>query len=586
MIGQTLAHYRITEKLGEGGMGTVYRAEDQRLGREVALKFVLSSLGADLNGRERLMREAKACAALNHPNITTIYDLGEDGERSFIVMEFVDGVTLQEAVRERKFSTEKIVSIGTQIADALGAAHERGIVHRDLKSANIMLDANGRVKVMDFGLAKLAESSFLTQSGATLGTAAYMSPEQVRGDELTAASDIYSLGVVLYEMATGVTPYSHAHQLAVMYAVANEQPMSPRERNPEVPEALEAVIMRAMAKAPDERFASCGELAEALLEVSPAAGRAARLGTVVSARSSGRMPGDGKTNSDGHVATGGEVGASALQRVMRRRWFRVGAPVTAIAGALALVLLAYGGSLSGNAESTTASGYYEIGIEQWNAAQQHEARAEASEAQARYREAREALQRSIELDGGSSSVWSLLAGVSARLNQYEQAVGQNERAIELDAANTEAHYNLGYALEEMGDRERAITAYSKAIEHDSSFTEAYSALGNLLIDLERPEEALAILERALEKTPDSPAIFLVQKNIGKAHLIAGRPERAIPYLAESRVANPEWPETHALLARAYEGTGQDEDAEILWQRYIELETDPQALTAARERLQK
>ncbi len=182
MIGRTVAQYKIVEKLGEGGMGAVYRAEDQKLDRTVALKFVLSSISAGLDGQERLMREAKACAALNHPNITTIYDFGEDDSSSFIVMEFVEGLTLADAIRERAFETEEVVSIGVQVADALRAAHARGIIHRDLKSANIMLDGSGRVKVMDFGLAKLADSSFVTQTGTTLGTAAYMSPEQVRGE--------------------------------------------------------------------------------------------------------------------------------------------------------------------------------------------------------------------------------------------------------------------------------------------------------------------------------------------------------------------------------------------------------------------
>lgn len=559
-------------------MGAVYRAEDMRLGRAVALKFVLGSIGADLNGRERLMREAKACAALNHPNITTVYDFGEDDGRNFIVMEFVEGATLEDHIKERKFTPREVAAIGIQIADALEAAHAKGIIHRDLKSANIMIDVNGRVKVMDFGLAKLSESSFITQDGATLGTAAYMSPEQVRSEELTPRSDLYSLGVVLYEMSTGVTPFPHAHHLAVMYAVANETPIPARERNPDVPEALSDVISRAMAKAPEDRFASCRDLSEALLAAVPEAAT--------------QVPGGitGIRTQNGHAAvSSGPVSRHpvgdrmALPALMRRRWVKIGAPMIAVAAAAAIALVTYGSRVPGG-ESPPAESYYALAVSHWNEAQELEVTNQANRAVQRYRDAQEALQRSIAEEGETSSAWSLLAGISARLGDFEQAIVQNERAVALDASNTEAHYNLGYALEEIGESERALAAYSAAIRYDSSFTEAYSALGNLLISLDRPAEALDVLNRAIEKTPDSPMLFLIHKNLGKAHLTAGRADEALPYLRQSLDANPDWPETTALLAQAYRQVGQREEARAMWRRYLEIEPDPGKREMARRHL--
>lgn len=584
MVGQTVAHYKITDMLGEGGMGTVYRADDLKLDRTVALKFVLSSIGDQLNGHERLVREAKACAALNHPNITTIHDFGEDGSQSFIVMEFVEGVTLQEAIQQRSFEPEEIVAIGIQIADALDAAHAKGIIHRDLKSANVMLDASGRVKVMDFGLAKLAQSSFVTQSGATLGTAAYMSPEQVRGDELTPRSDIYSLGVVLYELATGVTPYPHAHQLAVMYAIANEEPLPPREHNASIPVALEAVIMKAMAKNPDERYASCARMVEALRSAAPAGGHAA-IGSAVSTPLGGKSSVRGAKDQRS-AGPRRALAAVADLPLLRMRWFRIGVPVVLLAGivAVALVVKAPLLPMGGGSPQMTATTHYNTAISYWQEAQALEARDEEAQADARYRRARTSLQRAVELDSTSSTTWSLLASVNARLQEYEQAIAQNERAIRLDATNTEAHYNLGFALEEIGRPDRALQAYAEAVRLDSSFTEAYSALGNSLIEQGRMDEALGVLERALEKTPESDVLFLIRKNLGKAHLAAGRHQEAVPHLIESLQAEPDWPETTALLARAYESAGMDEEASLLWRRYLELETDAEKLAAARERL--
>ena len=556
MIGQTVAQYKIVEKLGEGGMGAVYRADDLKLDRTVALKFVLAGLGDGLGGQERLMLEAKACAALNHPNITTVHDFGEHDSRSFIVMEYVEGTTLQDAIRQRSFSSEEVVAIGIQIADALGAAHAKGIIHRDLKSANIMLAASGRVKVMDFGLAKLVEGSFLTQTGTTLGTAAYMSPEQVRSDELTIRSDIYSLGVVLYELATGVTPYPHAHQLAVMYAVANEDPMPPRERNPDIPESLEAAILKAMAKDPAERFASCEEFAAALRGTAAVRGAA---------------------EPSENVAPAARSGVDRLA-FTQKRWFRVGIPVIVAASLVALTLVVQGPILVGigtthvgvSPDQSRAQVHYDGGMTYFHDGDFNNAVSE--------------LERAVELDPSFGSAWSALAAASVNTGNFVAAQIQSERALQLNPRDAEAHYNFAFASEEIGETARARAAYMQAVRLDSSFTAAYSALGNLMIESGTPEDAVPLLESAMANNPESEHLFLIRKNLGKAYLAMGRHEDAAQHLVESLRANPDWPESVALLARTYDAAGLREDARPLWERYVELEADEAKRAEAQERL--
>ena len=227
MIGQIISHYKILEKLGEGGMGVVYRAHDATLDRDVALKFLPHYLTSDPIEKERFYHEARAAAALTHANIAVVYEIGEHEGQLFIAMEYVEGKTLKDIVganRDSPLPTSKILDIAIQVCEGLSAAHEKGIVHRDIKSDNIMLTPKGQVKIMDFGLAKLKGATKLTKTGSTLGTAAYMSPEQARGEEVDHRSDIFSFGVVLYELLAGKLPFKGEHQAALMYSLVNEEP--------------------------------------------------------------------------------------------------------------------------------------------------------------------------------------------------------------------------------------------------------------------------------------------------------------------------------------------------------------------------
>ncbi|MEK6755805.1 MAG: serine/threonine-protein kinase, partial [Bacteroidota bacterium] len=262
MIGQTISHYNILEKLGEGGMGVVYKAQDTKLNRSVALKFLPAHLSASEQDKARFLQEAQAAAALNHPNICTIYGIEEHDGHTFIAMELVEGQSLRE--KKQSFSVKQAVDIGIQIADGLSAAHEKGIVHRDIKPENIMIRKDGIVQIMDFGLAKLRGASRLTKEGSTVGTVGYMSPEQVQGQETDHRTDIFSLGVILYEMLAGQSPFKGVHETAIMYEIVNVDPAPTSSINSEINPELDAIILECLAKEPDERYQSAKEISKEL----------------------------------------------------------------------------------------------------------------------------------------------------------------------------------------------------------------------------------------------------------------------------------------------------------------------------------
>jgi serine/threonine protein kinase/tetratricopeptide (TPR) repeat protein len=254
MIGKNIAHYRILEKLGEGGMGVVYKAEDTKLHRFVALKFLHPELTRDDEAKERFIHEAQAAAALTHPHICTIYEIDEHDGQSFMAMEFIEGEDLKDRVQKGPLPLDEVFSIAVQIGEGLHEAHERGIVHRDIKPGNIMVTSKGQAKILDFGLARLGAHSKITKIDTTLGTAAYMSPEQASGKEVDRRSDIWSLGVVLYEMVTGVRPFTGEYEPAVVYSVLHDTPEPLTSRRSQVPMELERIVGKALEKDASGRY--------------------------------------------------------------------------------------------------------------------------------------------------------------------------------------------------------------------------------------------------------------------------------------------------------------------------------------------
>lgn len=593
MIDQTISHYRILEKLGEGGMGVVYKAHDTKLDRDVALKFLPHNLTSDPIEKERFYHEARAASALTHPNITVVYEIGEstDGQ-VFIAMEYVEGKTLKQVVAEETLSIQKALDVAIQACSGLAAAHEKGIVHRDIKSENIMLTPKDQAKIMDFGLAKVRGATKLTKTGSTLGTAAYMSPEQARGEEVDARTDIWSLGVILYEMLTGQLPFKADYEAALMYLIVNEQPVLPSSLQPKIPRQLDAVVMKLLEKELASRHKSMEEVLNSLQQIRKEMEKpehSAKTKTIaalpfenISPEKENEYFSDGlteelianlsklkeirvisRTSSMQYKGTkkdmktiGRELGVRYILEGSVRKFqdnLRITAQLIDVESDAHLWAETYKGKLADvfdmqeevSRKIVEALRVELTPTERVGLTKRSTLNAEAFDCTLR---ARDFLYQSTK-------------------NSVQFAIQLFERAIELDPRYAAAYAGLGEAygtLYQRFDRkeawvEEAIESSLKALMYDSTSSEAYAALGLAYFNKKMLEEALTATQKAIDLDPNNFTAYWI---LGRIYHTTDRDREAVDLFKKVVALNPDFYSAYSDLLAVYERLGEKEKYDV------------------------
>ncbi len=597
-IGETIDQYTITGQLGEGGMGVVYLAEDTTLGRKVALKFLPAWANSDEDAKRRFIHEAKTSSVLDHPNIATIHDVKTAGNGDlFIVMGYYDGRTIRDYLNEDgPLSVEDAIDFASQTASGLDAAHEEGIIHRDIKPGNVIVTPKGRAVILDFGLAKV-EDVTMTQDGTSMGTMAYMSPEQAKNEALDGRTDLWALGVMLYEMLAGRRPFDGGYEAAVLYAAAHE-PHSPVQlHRSDAPDWLSDVIDKLLEKSPDDRFQSAGDLVEALANrgaVESPAEAPPPVAPGIDAPASA-APGTATQSqilidpTTGAFVTrdGTPIGPLSGAQMLQSGLFQPPPPTKSKSllwggGAVAAILIAVVGWLV--VQSVGGESSAQITEAQQARARELNRTAIEYRANRQFTLARSTIEEALTLDSTYSEAWATLAAVEIGLQNYDDAVQHAQRAVRLDESNVAGWFNLAFASEELGRYGEALGAYQASVKADSTFVPGYSAWGNRLIELGQPDEALNVLQRGFSIAPNDARRFLLFKNIGKAYLAMDNPQGALGPLEESVRLNGENPESLSLLADAYEALGRTADAQATLRLYIGVERDADKRSAAEARL--
>jgi len=501
-----IAHYQILEELGKGGMGIVYKANDEKLDRLVAIKILAPETMGDEFSRTRFLREAQAAAKLNHPNIATIYAIDEVDDTIFIVMEYIAGQTLGELMDSRRLTLAEIFNLAIQIAEGLAEAHQKNIIHRDVKPDNIMISATNQVKIMDFGLAKIRGQSRLTQDNFSMGTIDYISPELISRDrEIDPRSDIFSYGVVLYEMVAGILPFQGEHDWSILYAILNHDPLPLDAGKLKIPPSLVRLIQKCLKKNPDFRYQSVMDLISALKKIQAKTRQP---------KNSGRIP---------HLTS---------------RISRIRLSLLAVGSLFILVVIA---SIISSIIKTS---------------NEYNSEAVKFILKGNLPEARRCLQQALADDSTFSSAWSNLGLVYLYQGEIDSSIYFSRKALLFDAQNVNAYFTLARAYEQKNQLAEAIQIYLRAIELDSSAAPAYNEAAYLQIQLGEIQPAIVLLIKCLEKVPESPYHAYTYKNLGKAYLVQQNLPMALQSVQMSLALDSTLTEARDLLQEMMRQQGQ------------------------------